>query len=185
MLGRFSRRYLGYDLKPLIARLDGKQYVNGKLMAPISGKYFDAHSPATRERIASVPASNEQDVDLAVKGAVAAQKEWRKLTGRQRGALLTKCGQKISENIEEFAQLCALETGKAIRTEARVEAGILADAFHFFGGLGGEMKGETIPWSHTSLTYTVREPYGVVGGKNERYASRDLYFFLVLLYMFI
>ncbi len=42
--------------------------------------------------------------------------------------------------------LVALETGKALRTESRVEAGVLADVFTFFGGLGGEIKGETVPF---------------------------------------
>jgi acyl-CoA reductase-like NAD-dependent aldehyde dehydrogenase len=53
--------------------------------------------------------------------------------------------------------------GKALRTESRVEAGVLADTFTFFGGLGGELKGMTIPWSPTSMTYTVHEPLGVCG----------------------
>ena len=155
----------------------------------MSGKYYDAINPSTNKKvikifhftfffkiiyfsysinnvtnqIALVPASGQTDIDHAVAAAVKAQKDWKALPVRQRGAILAKCGHKISENIEEFAQLCSLETGKAIRTESRVEAGILADVFHFFGGLGGEMKGETIPWNPNSLTYTQYEPYGVVG----------------------
>lgn len=40
---------------------------------------------------------------------------------------------------------------------------MLADSFTFFGGLGGELKGMTIPWSPNSMTYTVHEPLGVCG----------------------
>ena len=57
----------------------------------------------------------------------------------------------------------ALETGKALRTESRVEAGVLADALNFYGGLGSELKGETVPFNPDMLTMTLREPIGVVG----------------------
>jgi aldehyde dehydrogenase (NAD+) len=56
-----------------------------------------------------------------------------------------------------------LETGKALRTESRVEASVLADVFEFYGGLGSELKGETVPFRPDMLTLTLREPLGVVG----------------------
>ena len=36
--------------------------------------------------------------------------------------------------------------------------------FRYYGGLGGELKGETIPFGEHVLSYTRREPLGVVGG---------------------
>lgn len=68
-----------------------------------------------------------------------------------------------SQHTEELARLVALETGKALRTESRVEASVLADVFNFYGGLGSELKGETVPFRPDMLTVTVREPLGVVG----------------------
>ena len=55
----------------------------------------------------------------------------------------------LAEHAEELARLIALETGKALRTESRVEAGVVADVFNFFGGLGCELKGESVPFSPT------------------------------------
>src|SRR3546814_11485477 len=40
---------------------------------------------------------------------------------------------------------------------------VVADCFTFYGGLAGELKGETIPFSPTMMTLTQREPIGVVG----------------------
>ena len=57
----------------------------------------------------------------------------------------------------------ALESGKALRTESRIEAQNLADILEFFGGLGGELKGESVPFVPDVLSVTVREPLGVVG----------------------
>jgi acyl-CoA reductase-like NAD-dependent aldehyde dehydrogenase len=65
--------------------------------------------------------------------------------------------------VEELGRLVALETGKALRTESRVEASVVADALQFYGGLGSELKGETVPFHPDMLTLTQREPIGVVG----------------------
>ena len=39
-----------------------------------------------------------------------------------------------------------------------------ADIFRYFGGVAGEQKGETLPLGEDLLSYTVREPLGVVAG---------------------
>ena len=43
------------------------------------------------------------------------------------------------------------------------EAGLTADIFRYFGGLASELKGETLPLGEHLLSYTRREPIGVVG----------------------
>ena len=61
------------------------------------------------------------------------------------------------------AYAIATETGNALRTQARPEAALTADIFRYFGGLAGELKGETLPLGEHVLSYTRREPIGVVG----------------------
>ena len=85
------------------------------------------------------------------------------MPARKRGALVGQCAALLNEHKEELARLIALETGKALRTESRVEAGVVADIFEFYGGLGGELKGESVPFAPNVLSVTVREPLGVVG----------------------
>ena len=98
-----------------------------------------------------------------LQAAAHAQKAWAKLPARERGKLIVECGRVLNEHVEELGRLVALETGKALRTESRIEASILADVFTFFGGLGSELKGETVPFRPDMLTLTVREPLGVIG----------------------
>jgi acyl-CoA reductase-like NAD-dependent aldehyde dehydrogenase len=50
-----------------------------------------------------------------------------------------------------------------LRTQARGEARWVADTFRYFGGLAGELKGLTVPLGDGVLSYTRREPIGVVG----------------------
>ncbi len=147
----------------LAKSLSGHMLINGELVPAASGRTFDVVDPATGELVATAPFGEEADVSAAVEGAVRAQKDWARMSARQRGKLVADCGRLLSGRIEELGRLVALETGKALRTESRVEASVLADVFTFFGGLGSELKGETIPFNPDMLTMTVREPIGVVG----------------------
>ena len=147
----------------LAKRLAGKNLVGGKLLTPSAGKTFAVLNPATDEYFAEAAASDVKDVENAVSLSVKAQQEWAKRPARERGKLVAKVGQLILDHAEEIAQLMTLETGKAIRTECRVEVAVSADVWVFYGGLGSELKGETIPFRSDMLTMTQREPIGVVG----------------------
>ncbi len=120
-------------------------------------------NPATGEEIGRAAEGDAADVAAAVADADTAQKAWARMPSRKRGALVGQCAALLREHVEELARLIALETGKALRTESRVEANTIADIFEFFGGLGGELKGETVPFAPNVLSVTVREPLGVVG----------------------
>ncbi|MGY5775190.1 aldehyde dehydrogenase family protein [Rhizobium sp. LEGMi135b] len=61
------------------------------------------------------------------------------------------------------ARLISSETGNALRTQSRGEARMVHDAFRYFGGLAGELKGVTVPLGEGQLSYSRREPMGVVG----------------------
>jgi aldehyde dehydrogenase (NAD+) len=151
------------DPHALAKELSGKHFIGGRLVLPASGKTFDIINPATREKVAEAAFGDAKDVDFAVKNAAEAQKGWAKLTPRERGRLVAECGRVLAEHAEELARLVCLETAKAIRTECRPEAKVLTDAFEFFGGLGPEIKGQTIPHRNEQLTLTLRQPIGVVG----------------------
>ena len=156
---------LEQNLNPfaLADQLSNKLLIDGKLVPALSGKSFGVVNPATGETIGQAADGVAADVDLAVQAAAKAQKSWGKLHPRERGRLIQECGRQLNAHVEEIAKLVALETGKALRTESRVEAGVLADVFVFFGGLGSELKGESVPFKTDSLTITQREPIGVVG----------------------
>jgi acyl-CoA reductase-like NAD-dependent aldehyde dehydrogenase len=156
---------LEQNLNPfaLADALSNKLLIDGKLVPALSGKSFAVVNPATGETIGQAADGVAADVDLAVQAAAKAQKSWGKLHPRERGRLIQECGRLLNAHVEEIAKLVALETGKALRTESRVEAGVLADVFVFFGGLGSELKGESVPFKTDSITITQREPIGVVG----------------------
>jgi acyl-CoA reductase-like NAD-dependent aldehyde dehydrogenase len=151
------------DERALARALSGVHFIGGAFVPARSGKTFPVHNPATGDVVAQAADGDSADVDAAVKNAATAQIAWAKIPARKRGALVAQCAALIREHVEELARLIALETGKALRTESRVEANTVADILEFFGGLGSELKGESVPFAPGVLSVTVREPLGVVG----------------------
>src|SRR2546427_2018339 len=140
-----------------------KMLVGGEWVESADGRTFDVETPAKRGTVvARVPRSGAADVDRAVRAAAAAFPAWRGVAPRDRGRLLLRIADDVEAAVEDLARTLAMETGNAIRTQARPEAKLVADVFRYFGGLGGELKGETVPLGETMFSYTRREPYGVV-----------------------
>src|ERR1044072_1988005 len=137
--------------------------IGGQWVESASGARLTVENPAKKKTIAEVPRGNAADVDRAVAAATKAYAEWRKVPPRERGKALLKIAEALQARVEEMARTIALETGNALRTQARGEANMTADIFRYFGGLGRELKGETIPLGEHVLSYTRREPLGVVG----------------------
>jgi len=138
--------------------------VDGKPVESSDGRFIDIENPANRSIIGSVPRATAADVDAAVRTAAAAFERWRLEAPRERGKRLLKIADAVEAECESIARTVALETGNAIRTQARPEVKGAADVFRYFGGVAGEVKGETVPLGEHVLSYTRREPIGVVGG---------------------
>ena len=137
--------------------------IGGKWVESASGEVLQVEDPAHRRPIAEVPRGRSEDVARAVSAADEAFRAWSRTIPRERGRLLVRIADALEARVEELARMIALETGNALRTQARPEAKSTVDILRYFGGLGGELKGETIPLGEQVLSYTRREPLGVVG----------------------
>jgi acyl-CoA reductase-like NAD-dependent aldehyde dehydrogenase len=149
--------------RPAAALRHARMLIDGTLVDSTSGAILTVENPARRTPVASIPRGGQEDVDRAVQAAHKAFPAWAKTQPRQRGRLLLRIAEAMEARIEELARIIAEETGNALRTQARPEATLTADIFRYFGGLAGELKGETIPLGEHVLSYTRREPIGVVG----------------------
>ena len=151
------------DPHALARGLAGRHLIDGSLVPASSAETFDVHAPATMAVIGGAAAGGAEDVDRAVTSAKRAQKAWAARSARERGKLVAACGRLLEAHVQELGRLTALETGKALRTESRVEASVLADVFVYYGGLASELQGSTVPFNPSMLTLTLREPIGVIG----------------------
>jgi 3-hydroxyisobutyrate dehydrogenase len=139
--------------------------VDGEWRESARGAFFVVESPAHRGRvIAEVPRADAADVEIAVGAAARAFEFWKLVAPRERGKLMLQIADDVERRAEEMATLLATETGNAIRPQARPEIRGAAEVFRYFGGVASEIKGSVIPLGEEMLSYSRREPIGVVGG---------------------
>jgi aldehyde dehydrogenase (NAD+) len=138
-------------------------FINGEWHDAAGGKTIEVVNPATEEVIAEVASAEQGDVDAAVAAARAAfDGPWSKLSARERGRLVWKIGEKLMEKADEIARLETLHNGKPIFESRQIEVPAAAECFQYFAGWADKIHGETIPVKGNFLTYTLREPVGVV-----------------------
>ncbi len=143
----------------------------------INGEWHTGHGdscavidPATEAEIATVTLANEQDVDDAVAAARKAFKGvWSKLTAHHRTRLMMKLADLVDANIQTLAELEVLDNGLPMELAQYTIAGYGSEFIRYYAGWATKIHGDTIPVSPMgvangeSLTYTRREPVGVVG----------------------
>lgn len=143
--------------------IHSQMLIAGSWVDSDSGETIVVENPGRRTVLGHVPRGDAEDVERAVQAASSAFPSWSKVTPRERGRMLLEIAENIEARTEELARMIAAETGNALRTQARPEAALAADVFRYFGGLASEIKGETLPLGEQVLSYSRREPIGVVG----------------------
>jgi aldehyde dehydrogenase (NAD+) len=141
-----------------------KLLINNRWVEPAEGKYFETLNPATGKAIAKVAQGSAADIDRAVKAARAALEHasWKKMPAAERGRLLYKLADLVEEHAEELSALEALNSGKTIR-DSRGDVGGVVSWFRYYGGWADKIEGRTLPIAPPFMSYTLRQPIGVVG----------------------
>jgi aldehyde dehydrogenase (NAD+) len=140
-----------------------KLFINNEWRAASGGKTMEVTNPATEDVIATVASADTRDVDAAVQAARAALNgPWGSLSARERGRFVRRIGERLLERADEIARLETLHNGKPIFESRQIEIPAAAECFEYFGGWADKVMGETIPVKGNYLTYTLREPIGVV-----------------------
>jgi betaine-aldehyde dehydrogenase len=137
-------------------------FVGGRWVEAGDGGSITSIDPTTEEPIATVPAAGPDDVDRAVQAAQSAAGPWAATPWWERAELVRALAERIAAEAEELARLDTLDAGLPL---AGSRGDILSSVreLMYFAGLGGELKGHTLPGTHHQLAMTSREPYGVVG----------------------
>ncbi|MEW1980620.1 aldehyde dehydrogenase family protein [Citricoccus sp. NPDC079358] len=147
----------------ILAGVEQLLWIDGRATEASTGEWRPVRNPARRgEVIGRVPAAGVEDVDRAVAAARRAFPDWRSAHFTGRAKALLAIADDIESEAEKFAQLTALDTGNALRSQARPEVATLVSLFRYFAGVAGEAKGVTLPAGDQQLQYTRREPLGVV-----------------------
>lgn len=141
-------------------------YINGKFVAPNSGKYFQTTNPATGKVLAEVAYGNQTDIDLAVKAArVAYDTVWSKLSAKERGKYIYRIARLMQEKARELAVVETLDAGKTIRESRDVDVPLACNHFFYYAGWADKLEyafpnrkisslgvaGQIIPWNFPLL----------------------------------
>jgi aldehyde dehydrogenase (NAD+) len=138
--------------------------IDGRPVAPLAGHYFDTLNPASEQPIARIAAGEAADVDAAVRSARAAfEGPWGQLRAADRGRLLLAFSEQIRSHADELVRLESLDSGKPVSAIARQDLPAVLDTLAYYAGWADKINGQVIPARLDALTYTVREPLGVVG----------------------
>jgi aldehyde dehydrogenase (NAD+) len=137
--------------------------IDGKRVPALSGRYFDTLNPATEQVIARVAEADAADIDLAVRSSRAAfEGAWGHMRAADRGHALLRLADLIRQNIDELVELESLDSGKPVSAIRRQDLPAVLDTLAYYAGWADKINGQVIPARPDALTYTVREPMGVV-----------------------
>lgn len=134
--------------------IDGQEVHEGDTM-PVVG-------PADAVTIAQLHVADEATVARAVSAAERAAPAWAATPLQERAAILEQIAVRIGSRVEEFAQIDTLDVGMPIRL-SRAMAGATPGMARTAAGQVSALRGVTAPIEAGHVTFTLREPYGVVG----------------------
>src|SRR3954469_13022580 len=141
-----------------------KLFIGGEWVAPSGDQRIDVHSPATLERIGSVPEALEADVDAAVATARRAfdRGPWPTTSPEERAAVIARFTELLTARIDEVGGIITAEMGAPTATVQMMMWTPAQSVLATYDGLAS-----TFPWEETRTgmfgeTRVRREPVGVV-----------------------
>jgi len=136
-------------------------YYGGRWHAPMAGGFQDLTSPATGQSIGRIGVGSPADVPGVMEAARAGARVWRDVAPLERSRILKEMARIVRANANELAMLDTMGNGNPIAATER-SAHFTAHMLEFFAGLVTEMKGTSVPHDKDTVSFSVREPYGVV-----------------------
>jgi aldehyde dehydrogenase (NAD+) len=138
--------------------------IDGQHVESVSGRSFKTLDPATEEVIATIAEGNAADVDRAVAaGRRAFEGPWSTMRPAERGQILFRLVELMKSHADELAELESRDAGKPIAAVLRQDLPAAIDTLTYYAGWADKIHGEVVPTRSDALTYTLREPVGVVG----------------------
>ena len=137
-------------------------HIGGAWVDAAAGARLEAVDPTSEELVATVPDGGDEDVAAAVDAAWSAAAGWQELGWARRAMLLRELAVRIEAEAEQLARLDVRDAGLPLSGTRSDVAGAVAE-IRYYAGIAPQARGSTAPPTRDTLSYTVREPYGVVG----------------------
>ncbi|MBB3149568.1 aldehyde dehydrogenase (NAD+) [Phyllobacterium trifolii] len=154
-------------MQTTVKTLEGSRqnlFIGGDFVQPESGVYIPSYDPTNGAAWYQLADANEADVDKAVKAARAAlvNPAWRRMTQTDRGKLVRRLAELVTEHADELAMIETRDNGKLLK-EMLAQMRAMPDAYTYFAGMADKLQGDTIPVNKLDMiNFNMREPLGVI-----------------------
>jgi succinate-semialdehyde dehydrogenase/glutarate-semialdehyde dehydrogenase len=134
--------------------------IDGDWREAEGGRRLDVEDPSTGRTIADVANAGVADGKAALDAAVAAQPTWADTPPRDRGEILRRAFELITERADDLALLMTLEMGKPL-IESRAEIAYGAEFFRWFSEEAVRVSGRySVAPNGATRLLTMKQPVG-------------------------
>tara|TARA_Y100000588_G_scaffold394986_1_gene518888 strand:+ start:5832 stop:7274 length:1443 start_codon:yes stop_codon:yes gene_type:complete len=140
-----------------------QNYINGELIAPLSGSYINNVSPVNGEIYSLIPDSDSRDIDIAVNSAQEAFKTWSKLSKQKRYDHIMHLADIVEDYFDELVKAESKDNGKPEWLARSVDIPRASENFRFFATASLHFDSEIHEMDGKAINYTLRQPIGVAG----------------------
>lgn len=145
----------------LVADGHDRLLIGGEWRPASDGSTIEVLDPANGESIANVPSASEDDAMAAVDAAAKTMSSWADVSPTERGEILRRAFEMMTERAESLARLIVFEMGKTL-SEAMGEIRYAAEFFRWYSGEAVRNDGtiKTAPGGDKKIV-AIHQPVGV------------------------
>ena len=135
-------------------------FLQGEWRDAEGGGTFDVEDPSTGQILTQVADAGVSDGEAALDAAVQTQAEWAATAPRERGEILRRAFELITERADDLALLMTLEMGKPIK-ESKAEIAYAAEFFRWFSEESVRISGRwSVAPNGATRLLTMKQPVG-------------------------
>jgi aldehyde dehydrogenase len=138
-------------------------FLGGKWVPPVEGRYFSNVTPITSKHLCDVARSTAADIELALDAAHAARESWGRTSAAERSLILNRIADRLQENLDFLALVETIDNGKPIRETVNADLPLAVDHFRYYASCIRAHEGSLSEIDHETVAYHFSEPLGVVG----------------------
>jgi succinate-semialdehyde dehydrogenase/glutarate-semialdehyde dehydrogenase len=146
--------------RTVVDAVSTRLYIGGQWRDASSGRTLPVEDPATGEVLAEVADGGPEDALAALDAAVAAQEAWAAHPPRERGEILRRAYEVITDRVDDLALLMTLEMGKPL-AESKAEVAYAAEFFRWFSEEAVRIDGRyAVAPNGKGRLLTMKQPVG-------------------------
>jgi succinate-semialdehyde dehydrogenase/glutarate-semialdehyde dehydrogenase len=144
----------------IVDRVPRGLFIGGEWRDAGNGATLGVEDPSTGETIAEIADATPDDATAALDACCAVQEEWAAHPPRERGEILRRAWEAMTERADELAVLMTLEMGKPV-AESKAEIAYAGEFFRWFAEEAVRIEGRfgTAP-NGAGRMITMRQPVG-------------------------